>query len=143
MAIPGKELGKSDFTLIPNGVPAIEHRMSLLWTFGVSAGKLSMQRFVELTAGNPARIFGLYPRKGTLLPGSDADIVLWDPRLKRTISVTSSHMRTDHDLWEGVEVEGYPLQVYLRGHLLVDRGKWLGKAGFGQFLHRQTNSQIM
>ena len=143
LAIPGKELGKSDFTRIPNGVPTIEHRMSLLWTFGVSTGKLSVQRFVELTAGNPARIFGLYPRKGTLLPGSDADIVLWDPSLKHTISVTSSHMRTDHDLWEGIEVEGYPLQVYLRGHLLVDRGKWLGKAGFGQFLHRQTNSEIM
>ncbi len=143
LAIPGKELGKSDFTRIPNGLPAIEHRMSLLWHFGVSAGKLSMQRFVELTSGNPARIFGLYPRKGTLSPGSDADIVLWDPSIKHTISVTNSHMRTDHDLWEGVEVEGYPLQVYLRGHLLVDRGKWLGKAGYGQFLHRQANAPIM
>lgn len=143
LAIPGKELGKSDFTRIPNGLPTIEHRLSLLWTFGVSAGKFSVQRFVELTASNPARIFGLYPRKGTLLPGSDADIVLWDPSLKHTISVTNSHMRTDHELWEGIEVEGYPLQVYLRGQLLVDRDKWLGQAGFGQFLHRQTNAQIM
>ena len=143
LTIPGKELGKSDFTRIPNGLPSIEHRMSLLWTFGVSAGKLSVQRFVELTATNPARIFGLYPRKGTLLPGSDADIILWDPSRKHTIGVTSSHMRTDHELWEGFEVEGYPVQVYLRGCLLVDGDKWLGKAGFGQFLHRQTNAQVL
>ncbi len=143
LSIPGKELGKYDFTRIPNGLPSIEHRMSLLWTFGVSTGKLSVQKFVKLTASNPARIFGLYPRKGALMPGSDADIVLWDPSCKHTISINNSHMRTDHELWEGIEVKGYPLQVYLRGHLLVDRDKWLGNPGFGQFIHRQADAQIL
>lgn len=143
VAIPGKELGHGDFTLIPNGLPGIEHRLPLLWTFGVGAGRLSAERFVELTAVNPARILGLYPRKGSLLPGSDADIVLWDPGKQHTISARTAHMRTDHDLWEGVELTGFPVRLYLRGRLLVDGERWMGSAGGGQFLRRQAGAPVL
>ena len=143
VSIPGKELGDDDFTKIPNGLPVIEHRMALLWTFGVSTGKLSVERFVELVSTNPAKIFGLYPRKGALMPGSDADIVVWDPNKKHTISVRTSHMRTDHDLWEGVQVEGMPKQVYLRGRLLVENNNWLGQPGYGQLLKRDDDFQFV
>jgi dihydropyrimidinase len=143
VAIAGKELGHSNFTLIPNGLPVIEHRLPLLWTFGVGAGRFSAERFVELTAANPAKILGLYPRKGTLLPGSDADIVLWDPGKQHTISVGTSHMRTDYDLWEGVELTGFPVRVYLRGRLLVDGERWLGRAGGGEFLRRQSGAPVL
>ena len=143
VAIAGKELGQGDFTLIPNGIPAIEHRLPLLWTFGVGAGRFSAERFVELTAVNPAKILGLYPRKGALLPGSDADIALWDPGKQHTISVRTAHMRTDHDLWEGVELTGFPVRVYLRGRLLVDGDQWLGSPGGGQFLRRQSGAPVL
>ncbi|MDP7260186.1 MAG: dihydropyrimidinase, partial [Anaerolineales bacterium] len=143
VTIAGKELGQGDFTLIPNGLPCIEHRLPLLWTFGVGAGRFSAERFVELTAANPAKILGLYPRKGALLPGSDADIALWDPRKRHSISVGNAHMRTDHDLWEGVELTGFPVRVYLRGRLLVDGVRWLGGAGSGQFLRRRAGAPVL
>ena len=143
VAIAGKELGQGDFTLIPNGLPGIEHRLPLLWTFGVGAGSFSAERFAELTAVNPAKILGLYPRKGALLPGSDADIVLWDPGKKHTIRARTAHMRTDHDLWEGVELIGFPVRVYLRGRLLVNGEQWLGSAGGGQFLRRQAGAPVL
>ncbi|MDP7645150.1 MAG: dihydropyrimidinase [Anaerolineales bacterium] len=143
VAIAGKELGQGDFTLIPNGLPGIEHRLPLLWTFGVGAGRFSAERFVELTAANPAKILGLYPRKGALLPGSDADIVLWDPTKQHAISARSAHMRTDHDLWEGVGLTGFPEKIYLRGRLLVDGERWLGGAGGGQFLRRRVGAPVL
>ena len=143
IAIAGKELGRKDFTLIPNGIPGIEHRLLLLWTFGVVSGRLSAMRFVELTASNPARIMGLYPRKGALLPGSDADIVLWDPAKQHTISASTAHMRTDYDLWEDVNLTGVPVRVYLRGRLLVDGERWLGRPGGGRFLHRQAGAPVL
>jgi dihydropyrimidinase len=143
VAIAGKELGQGDFRLIPNGLPGIEHRLPLLWTFGVGTGRFSAERFVELVAVNPARILGLYPRKGALLPGSDADIVLWDPGKQKTISARTAHMRTDHDLWEGIELTGLPVRVYLRGRLLVDRERWLGRAGGGEFLRRQSGAPVL
>ncbi|HJO33900.1 MAG: dihydropyrimidinase [Anaerolineales bacterium] len=143
VAIAGKELGQSDFTLIPNGLPGIEHRLPLLWTFGVGAGRFSAERFVELTAANPAKTLGLYPRKGALLPGSDADIALWDPAKQHALSVRSAHMRTDYDLWEGVELTGFPEKIYLRGRLLVDGERWLGGAGGGQFLRRRAGVPVL
>jgi dihydropyrimidinase len=136
IAIPGKELGADDFTKIPNGLPGVQDRLPILWTYGVRAGKISANQFVALTATNPAKIFGLYPRKGALLPGADADIVLWDPQKKVKYGVAHSHQRTDYNLYEGWELVGYPEKVFLRGKLIVEGEKWLGKAGEGMFLKR-------
>jgi dihydropyrimidinase len=138
VAIPGKELGKADFTKIPNGLPGVQDRLPVLWTFGVRAGKISAQQFVALTSTNPAKIFGLYPRKGSLLPGSDADLVIWDPDKKVKYGVALSHQRTDYNLYEGWDLVGYPEKVFLRGRLIVDGEQWLGKAGGGQFLKRSA-----
>jgi dihydropyrimidinase len=140
VAIPGKELGKDDFTKIPNGLPGIQDRLPVLWTTGVRSGKLTANQFVALTSTNPAKIFGLYPRKGALLPGSDADIVIWDPEKKVKYGVAMSHQRTDYNLYEGWELTGYPEKVFLRGKLIVDGKEWLGKAGAGQFLKRSEGS---
>jgi len=136
VAIPGKELGLEDFTKIPNGLPGVQDRLPVLWTYGVRAGRISANQFVALTSTNPAKIFGLYPRKGALLPGSDADLAIWEPDKKIHYGVGYSHHRTDYNLYEGWELVGYPEQVLLRGKLIVDHGQWLGKTGQGQFLKR-------
>lgn len=136
VAIPGKELGKDDFTKIPNGLPGIQDRMPVLWTTGVRAGKITANQFVAYMSTNPAKIFGLYPRKGALLEGSDADIVIWDPEKKVKYGVAMSHQRTDYNLYEGWELTGYPEKVFLRGKLIVDGNEWKGKRGDGQFLKR-------
>jgi dihydropyrimidinase len=140
--IPGKELGHADFTKIPNGLPGVQDRLPIIWTHGVRGGKISANEFVALTSTNPARMFGLYPRKGALLPGSDADIVIWDPECRVKYGVDMSHHRTDYNLYEGWELVGYPEKVYLRGKLIVDRQNWLGKAGQGSFLHRSSGEVI-
>lgn len=142
VAIPGKELGKDDFTKIPNGLPGIQDRLPILWTYGVRAGKISANQFVALTSTNAAKIFGLYPRKGALLPGSDADIVIWDPEKKIRHGVAHSHHRSDYNLYEGWELVGCPEKVFLRGKLIVDGEKWLGKRGGGQFLKRSQGEVI-
>nr|MBF6592566.1 amidohydrolase family protein [Ktedonobacterales bacterium] len=133
----GKELGRDDFSKIPNGVPGIEDRMMVLYSQGVRAGRLSLNRWVELCCANPARLFGLYPRKGVVAPGSDADLVLWDPRATRTIQAATHHQRTDYNLYEGMEITGAPVVVLRRGTVLVQDGKWKGEAGSGQFIHRE------
>jgi dihydropyrimidinase len=138
IAIPGKELGNNDFTKIPNGLPGVQDRLPILWTYGVRAGHISANQFVALTATTPAKIFGLYPRKGALLPGSDADIVVWDPEKKVKYGVAQSHQRTDYNLFEDWELVGYPDKVFLRGELIVDGSEWKGKSGHGQFLKRET-----
>jgi dihydropyrimidinase len=136
IVIPGKELGKDDFTKIPNGLPGVEDRLPVLWTTGVRAGKITPNQFVAYSSTNPARIFGLYPRKGALLPGSDADIVIWDPEKRVTYGIGVAHQRTDYNLYEGWELTGMPEKVFLRGKLIVDGENWLGKAGDGMFLKR-------
>jgi dihydropyrimidinase len=136
VAIPGKELGKRDFTKIPNGLPGIQDRMPVLWTKGVNTGKITQNQFVAYMSTNPARIFGLYPRKGALLEGSDADIVIWDPSRKVKYGLAHSHQRTDYNLYEGWELTGYPEKVFLRGQLIVDGEHWHGKRGAGKFLKR-------
>jgi dihydropyrimidinase len=118
-----KALGKDDFTKIPNGGPGIENRMQLIYDHGVNAGGLTLNRFVEITAAAPARIFGMYPRKGTIAPGSDADIVLWDPSAEHTISAATHHMRVDYSVFEGFKVKGNVRQVYSRGELIGDGGE--------------------
>ena len=137
IAIAGKELGKDDFTKIPNGLPAVGDRLPILWTYGVRAGRITANQFVALTSTNPAKIFGLYPRKGALVPGADADIVIWDPEKKVKYGVAHSHHRTDYNLFEGWEVVGMPEKVFLRGKLIVDGNAWKGAPGQGQFLKRR------
>ena len=143
VAIPGKELGKDNFTLIPNGLPAVQDRLPVLWTYGVRAGRISPNQFVALTSANPAKIFGLYPRKGTLLPGSDADLVIWDPERRLTYGLAYTHHRTDYNLFENWELVGYPEKVFLRGNLIVDGSAWLGRAGMGKFLARQPGAAVL
>ena len=141
--IPGKELGKDDFTKIPNGLPGLADRLPILWTEGVTNGRITINQFVAFTSENPARIFGLYPRKGCLEPGSDADLVIWDPKKKVTYGAELAHHRTDYNLYQGWELEGYPEKVYLRGKLIVDGKEWLGKAGQGQFLARKPFAEVI
>ena len=140
---PGKELGKGNFAKIPNGLPGLEDRMMVQWTFGVGAGKISPTRFVELNCTNPARIFGMYPRKGTIAVGSDADIVVWDPNKKHTISAKTHHMRCDYNLYEGMTVTGVPVQVFQRGKKLVDGDQWHGVNGGGQFIPRAAYAPVL
>ncbi len=137
VAIPGKELGAGDFTKIPNGLPGVGDRMPVMWTAGVGSGRLTPNEFVALTCTNPAKIFGMYPQKGTLMPGADADIALWDPQRKVRYGVAMAHHRTDYNLYEGWELTGYPVKVFLRGQLIVDEGHWNGQPGMGRFVHRQ------
>jgi len=136
IAIPGKELGINDFTKIPNGLPGVQDRMPIMWTYGVRAGHITANQFVAYNCTNPAKIFGLHPRKGTLTPGADADIVIWDPEKKVKYGVAQSHQRTDYNLYEGWDLIGYPEKVFLRGKLIVDGEQWLGKSGDGKFLKR-------
>ncbi|MFU8771382.1 MAG: dihydropyrimidinase [Anaerolineales bacterium] len=142
IAIPGKELGANDFTKIPNGLPGVGDRMPIMWTYGVRSGKITANQFVAKTSTNIAKIFGLYPRKGALLPGADADIVVWDPDRRLTYGVAYSHHRTDYNLFEDWELVGFPEKVFLRGRMIVDGDRWLGKPGMGEFLIR-GNPQIL
>ena len=143
VAIPGKELGREDFTLIPNGVPGVGDRLPILWTTGVGQGRITPNRFVALTSTNAARIFGLYPRKGVIAPGSDADLVVWDPQRQLTYGVAHAHHRTDYNLYEGWELLGFPEKVYLRGQCIVDGERWLGRPGMGRFLRRAPFAPIL
>jgi dihydropyrimidinase len=131
-----KEMGIGDFTKIPNGGPGIEHRMSLVYSGGVAQGRFSVNRFVELVATTPAKLFGLYPRKGTVAIGSDADLVIFDPKREHTISAKTHHMRVDYSMFEGIKVTGMPDIVLSRGRVLVEGDKFLGRAGQGEFIKR-------
>ena len=131
-----KVLGKDDFTKIPNGGPGIENRLQLIHHHGVNSGKLSLNRFVELTSTTPARIFGMYPKKGEIAPGSDADLVIWDSNTVHTISAKTHHMRVDYSMFEGFECRGNARTVLSRGEVIVDGGQFLGKPGRGQYLKR-------
>jgi len=137
-----KEMGRDDFTKIPNGGPGIEHRMSLIYSGGVAGGRFSANRFVELVSTAPAKLFGLYPRKGTIGVGSDADLVIFDPKRKHTISAKTHHMRVDYSMFEGIQVTGMPDIVLSRGKVVVDGDKFLGRAGQGEFLKRATYAQV-
>ena len=131
-----KELGRDDFSKIPNGAPGLETRMPLVYDGGVRRNGMSLNRYVELTATAPAKLFGLFPRKGTIAVGSDADIVLFDPEETWTIRAAEHHSRVEYSLFEGREVTGRVSKVFLRGELIVDGREWLGREGGGQFLKR-------
>jgi len=135
-----KARGRDDFSKIPNGAPGIETRMLLLWDGGVRAGRIDAQRFVELTAAAPARAFGLWPRKGTIAVGSDADLVIWDPERETRLAAATLHMRVDYNPYEGRVVRGGPAAVVSRGEVIVERGEWKGAAGRGRFLKRAHRS---
>ena len=137
-----KELGKDDFTKIPNGGPGIEHRLSLIYSGGVHGGKFSANRFVQLVSTAPAKLFGLYPRKGTIAVGSDADVVIFDANEQQTISVATHHMRVDYSMFEGTQVKGVTKTVLSRGNVIIDNGKFVVRAGAGQFLKRENPSRI-
>jgi len=135
-----KELGRGDFSKIPNGAPGIETRMSLVYDGGVRAGRISLNRFVELTSTSPAKIFGLFPRKGTIAPGADADIVVFDPNRTLTLSARTLHMKVDYNPYEGRQVTGAADTVLSRGRAVIAGGKFVGRAGSGAFLKRSTRA---
>lgn len=133
-----KELGINDFSKIPNGGPGVENRMSLVYNGGVAQGRISINRFVEITSTAAAKIFGLFPRKGTIAPSSDADIVIFNPNKKMTISAATHHMNVDYNCYEGMEVTGITETVLSRGKVIIENGKYLGTPGEGKFLKRSN-----
>jgi dihydropyrimidinase len=132
-----KEMGRNDFTKIPNGLPGVEDRVVLLYD-GVRQGKLDISHFVDLVSTMPAKLFGLFPRKGTIAPGSDADLVIFDPERTATISAATQHQRVDYNPYEGMHVQGVPDTVLLRGRVIVRDREYVGGQGGGQYLPRKT-----
>ncbi len=130
-------MGKGDFTKIPNGIPAIEDRVNLLYTYGVSRGTLDIHRFVDAAGTRAAKLFGLFPRKGTIAVGSDADLVVYDPAYRGTISADTQVMNVDYNGFEGLEIDGRPDVVTVRGKVQVKGGKFVGEAGRGKLLRRE------
>ena len=138
-----KQFGKDNFNQIPNGAPGVELRLTLLYDGGVVPGKINLNRFVQLTATAPAKMFGMFPQKGTIAVGSDADIVLFDPNQRHTISATTHHSLVDYSLFEGREVQGKVQKVFLRGNLIVDGEEWLGRPGMGNYLKRSASGRVL
>jgi dihydropyrimidinase len=132
-----KKMGLHDFSKIPNGHPAIEHRMELLYSEGVHTGKISLNKFAEVTAANPARIFGMFPRKGTIAVGSDADILIFDPSATHTLSASTHHMNVDYSSYEDWPVNGKCKTVILRGTVAIRDSNCLVSKGNGKFIKRQ------
>jgi dihydropyrimidinase len=137
-----KELGRGDFSKIPNGIGSVEHRMDLLYQ-GVVAGEISLARWVELACTTPARMFGLYPRKGVLAPGSDADVVIYDPRGTTDISVTTHHMNMDYSAYEGIHVDGRVETVLSRGRVIIENSTFTGSVGHGTYLRRGLSQYLL
>ncbi|KRB38507.1 dihydropyrimidinase [Microbacterium sp. Root180] len=137
-----KELGLDDFRAIPNGIGSVEHRMDLMYQ-GVVTGKITLERWVELTSTTPARMFGLYGRKGVIQPGADGDVVVYDPNGHTSISAASHHMNMDHSAWEGFEIDGHVDTVISRGKVIVDDGRYLGAKGDGRFLKRGLSQYLI
>jgi dihydropyrimidinase len=136
-----KELGIGDFSKIPNGMGTVEHRMDLIYQ-GVVAGEISLTRWVETCSVTPARMFGLYPRKGAILPGSDADVVIYDPAAQHTISVENHHMAVDYSAWEGTRIDGKVDTVISRGSVIIEGDRYTGRKGHGQFLKRGLSQYL-
>ena len=138
-----KKMGEKDFSKIPNGHPAIEHRMELLFSEGVNKKKITLNKYVEVTSTNPAKIFGMFPKKGTIAVGSDADIMLLDPNTKHTLSASSHHMNVDYSAYEGWELTGKVKTVLLRGKVAIENNKCLLEKGYGKFVKRNKVSGII
>jgi dihydropyrimidinase len=131
-----KTLGRDDFSKIPNGGPGIENRLQMIHEFGVRGGRITLNRMVELLCTNPAKLFGLYPKKGTIAVGTDGDVVVFDPQKKMTLSASTHHSKVDYNLFEGTEVTGSPEVVLLRGNVLVENDELVASPGIGQFVKR-------
>lgn len=131
-----KDLGKNDFTKIPNGGPIIEDRMSILFSEGVQKGRITLNQFVDVTSTRTAKLFGLYPKKGTIAVGSDADLLIFDPTVKRKISAETHHMAVDYSAFEGMEVTGEPVSVLCRGEFVIKEKQFVGKSGYGEYIKR-------
>ncbi|MCL4155052.1 UNVERIFIED_CONTAM: hypothetical protein GTU68_066913 [Idotea baltica] len=138
-----KQKGAEDFSKIPNGHPAIEHRMELMFTEGVRSGKISLNKYVEITSTNAAKIFGMYPKKGTISIGADADLVIFDPEKEHTISVDTHHMNTDYSGYEGWRLKGKTETVILRGKVVIENEVCLAGKGYGQFVKRGKTSLVV
>lgn len=136
-----KELGRDDFRLIPNGIPAAEERLPILYSEGVAAGRISLERFVDIVSTSPAKIMGLYPRKGTVAPGSDADLVLFDPGPEWTMTAETQHSGIDYSPFEGLPVKGKVETVLLRGRTIVEDGRYVGALGQGQYIPRRAYAE--
>lgn len=134
-----KEMGRNDFTKIPNGIPSLEDRVTVLWTHGVATGRLTMNQFVDVASTQAAKLFGLFPRKGTIAVGSDADLVVWDPTYRGTITANKQYMNIDYNPFEGWEITGRPAVVTVRGEVAVKNGKFVGTLGRGKMLKREPN----
>jgi dihydropyrimidinase len=134
-------LGRDDFSKIPNGMPGVEHRMDLIYQ-GVASGQITKERWVELTSTTPARMFGLYPRKGTITPGSDADIVIYNPDVTQTLSAATHHMNVDYSAYEGRQLQGAVETVLSRGRVVIDGGTYHGSTGHGRFVARGVNGYL-
>ena len=137
-----KDIGINDFTKVPNGGNGLEERLSLMWHFGVKTGKISPSRFVELNCTNPAKIFGLYPQKGCIEIGADADIVLWNPEKTKVISAKTHHQRCDTNIYEGIKVSGVPEKVFVKGQLVWDEDQFIKPTEMGSFLKRKSTNFI-
>lgn len=137
-----KRTGVGDFTKIPNGTGGLEDRMPVLWTYGVNTGRLTMNEFVAVTSTNIAKIFGMYPRKGAIVEGADADLVVWDPKRKKTISAANQQSVIDYNVFEGIEVTGLPRFVFSRGELVIEESKVSAKPGHGKFVGREPNGAV-
>ncbi|MCP3975801.1 MAG: dihydropyrimidinase [bacterium] len=138
-----KQLGVGDFTKIPNGMPGVEPRMELIYHGGVSAGRLSLNRFVDVMCTTPAKMFGMFPKKGTIAIGSDADIVLWDPTGTKTMSVDNHHMAVDYSCYEGLEITGTVETVISKGQVIIADGEYHGVAGDGEYIKRGTSQTLI
>jgi dihydropyrimidinase len=132
-----KRTGLNDFRLIPNGTGGLEDRMPVLWSAGVNTGRLTPNEFVAVTSANSARILNMYPQKGVIMPGADADIVIWDPKATKTVSAKSQVSRIEYNVFEGVELTGLPVRVFLRGRLAAENGRVLAERGQGRFVSRR------
>jgi len=135
--IEQKRTGRNDFRLIPNGTGGLEDRMPVLWTAGVNTGRLTPSEFVAVTSANAARIFNMYPRKGVVAPGADADLVIWDPAASKTVSAASQVSRIEYNVFEGLALTGLPAKVYLRGRLAAENGQPVAERGWGRFVPRK------
>jgi dihydropyrimidinase len=141
--LKSKQLGTEDFSKIPNGAPGVEFRLPLLYDGGVRQGRINLNRFVQLVSTAPAKMFGMFPRKGTIAAGSDADIVIFDPEEKHILSADTHHSSVDYSMFEGREVAGKVKKVFSRGRLIVDGENWLGKAGSGEYIRRSASGQVL
>jgi dihydropyrimidinase len=135
-----KLMGKDAFTQIPNGIPGVEERVNLMYTYGVKRSGLSLERFVDALSTRPAKLFGLYPRKGTVAVRSDADLVIYDPEYRGVVSAKTQHMNCDYSGFEGFEIEGRPWMVTVRGKVQVRDGKFVGEQGIGKLLRREVQA---